>query len=187
MARPMKAPAPHTGAPGAFTLIELLMVIAIIALLASLTMPAIDGVKKHADSIACMGNLRGIGGAVNLYVQDHDNTYPEVEPDPAHPIYPPAAGAKGMLETFAPYGVTEKVLRCPADVKDPNANYFAKRGTSYEWRPMLDDEKTTNATILRWRGATVVSPSRIRQVIDTMPVHNGRQNALYGDGRVQWY
>lgn len=176
-----------TGGARAFTLIELLMVIAIIALLASLTMPAIQGVRQRADSTACMSNLRQIGVAVNLYVNDHDHMFPEVETDPAHPIYPPEDGAKGMLETFSPYGVTQQTLRCPADVKDPNANYFAKRGSSYEWRPMLDDENFSNPKLYFGRRVVSVSPSRVRQVMDATPIHNGRMNVLYGDGRVRWY
>lgn len=179
--------APTFRAARAFTLLELMMVIAIISLLGTLAMPALQDARKRADSAACMGNLRSIGVSVKLYLAEHDFTFPEVEPDPAHPIYPPADGAKGMLDTFGAYGVTTGTLRCHADVSDPNANYFAKRGSSYEWRPMLDDEKVTNPQIYLWRGAINVSPSRIRQVMDTTPVHHGKMNVLYGDGHVQWF
>jgi prepilin-type N-terminal cleavage/methylation domain-containing protein len=167
----------------AFTLIELLCVIGIIALLSSLLFPAVGEVRKHADSVVCASNLRQIGICVNLYLADHDNTYPEIETDPAFNVYAEGTTAKPMLETFQQYGMQKEGLRCPADVKGPNV--FATKGNSYEWRPMLDDELKTNPMIYTPRGAMRVSPARMRQVIDATPVHNSRQNALYGDGRVR--
>ena len=168
-----------------FTLIELLCVIAIIGLLSSLLLPVLQDVRKRADSAACFGNLRQIGIAVNLYIADHDQTYPKVEPDPTHPIYSPDDGAKGMLETFRPYGVDEKILKCPSDVKGPN--YYATRQSSYEWRPMLDDETSVNPQIYTPRGAFHVTPARVRQVMDITAVHFGHQNTAYGDGHVRWF
>jgi prepilin-type N-terminal cleavage/methylation domain-containing protein/prepilin-type processing-associated H-X9-DG protein len=169
-----------------FSLVELLCVITIIAVLASMLSPALQRMRLSAQSVACASNLRQIGIAVNLYVADHDNTYPCIETDPTNPIlYPPDMQAQPMLATLQPYGVTEKTLQCPSDLADPNANYFAKKGTSYEWRPILDGENKVNPVMFGRRGAFNASPSRVRQVIDFTPVHNGRMNALYGDGHVR--
>jgi prepilin-type N-terminal cleavage/methylation domain-containing protein len=173
-----------TPSRAAFSLVELLAVTAIIALLAALLVPAADSVFAKAESTACAGNLRQIGAALNLYLGDHANTYPHIEPDPAQPIYPPETGAKSLLETFRPYGVTEQLLRCRADAKRPDANFFQKRGSSYEWKPLLDGELAANPLLYFHGGGFSVSPARVRVLIDTLPVHAGRQNALYGDGRV---
>jgi prepilin-type N-terminal cleavage/methylation domain-containing protein len=61
------------GAPRAFTLVELLVVVAIIAMLASLLMPAIQSGIQKAKGTKCSGNLRQIGIAVLQYVADPDN------------------------------------------------------------------------------------------------------------------
>ncbi len=60
----------------AFTLVELLVVIAIIAILAALSIPAVSGVLKRGQSSACLSNLRQIGIATIAYAMDNDMVLP---------------------------------------------------------------------------------------------------------------
>jgi prepilin-type N-terminal cleavage/methylation domain-containing protein/prepilin-type processing-associated H-X9-DG protein len=59
----------------AFTLIELLVVIAIIAILAAILFPVFAQAREKARSISCLSNLKQIGTASMMYVQDYDETY----------------------------------------------------------------------------------------------------------------
>ncbi|MBN8247751.1 MAG: type II secretion system protein [Verrucomicrobia bacterium] len=61
----------------AFTLIELLVVIAIIAVLAGMLMPALGRARERARSIQCLNQLRQLGLATTMYVDEHRGQFPE--------------------------------------------------------------------------------------------------------------
>jgi prepilin-type N-terminal cleavage/methylation domain-containing protein len=59
-----------------FTLIELLVVIAIIAILAAILFPVFAQAREKARTTTCISNLKQIGLANNMYVQDYDEHFP---------------------------------------------------------------------------------------------------------------
>lgn len=59
-----------------FTLIELLVVIAIIAILAAILFPVFAQAREKARQTSCLSNLKQMGLATLMYVQDYDETYP---------------------------------------------------------------------------------------------------------------
>jgi prepilin-type N-terminal cleavage/methylation domain-containing protein len=60
----------------ALTLIELLVVITIIAIVASLSLVAVQSVRKSGDRAAAIASLRQIGAGIHLFAADHDGTLP---------------------------------------------------------------------------------------------------------------
>ncbi len=101
----------------AFTLIELLVVIAIIAILAAILFPVFAQAREQARKTACSSNMRQIGLALNMYVQDYDERLPTQHPDNF-----PVGGPKGSWLTnpfpnwiglLWPYLKNWQMLRCP--------------------------------------------------------------------------
>jgi len=62
----------------AFTLAELLIVIAIIAVLISILLPSLSAARRSANSVKCLSSLKQIGQAFLMYAQDYQRAYPVV-------------------------------------------------------------------------------------------------------------
>lgn len=102
----------------AFTLIELLAVMAIIAILAAILLPAMARARDKARQTACISNLKQVNLAIHLYADDNSGSLP-VLPNP-NP-WPNGIGAyykqlvKGYLGLKGPASPDETVFTCPSD------------------------------------------------------------------------
>src|SRR2546428_10852813 len=68
-----------------FTLLELLVVIAVIAILAALLFPSLGRAKAKAQRTACMNNLRQINLGVRMYADDSSDAFPAPENETGRP------------------------------------------------------------------------------------------------------
>lgn len=66
---------------GAFTLVELLVVVVIIAVLVGLLLPGLAAARKDARSLACATRLQQLGVALTQYLSEFDNQLPQVKVD----------------------------------------------------------------------------------------------------------
>ena len=175
----------------AFSLVELIVVIAIIAVLTSFAMPAISSMIERGRSAKCVNNLRQIGMAVQQYVNENDYRFPLIETDP------PTIGNGGRpaLEALESYGVTRATLTCPTDAV--STNIVAQHGSSYHFSPALQEELASNVNIYTSRGTfQVANIGRLTVASDFTGVHPRRttdeeslylkngMNVLKADGRV---
>jgi len=167
----------------AFTLVEMIVVIAIIALLVGLSVPSMAAYIQKAQSEVCAEHLHGIGVAVLSYATDNNAILPEI--NQTAPPLPYPSSVPGIVGVLGNYGISTNTIQCPVDMSLGAASSFAAYGSSYEWNPVLDDG-TDPVTALPV-GTTVisVSASRIRVCTDFLQIHNGKVNALYGDGHTR--
>lgn len=193
----------------AFTLIELLLVLAITATLIGLLVPALGQVRATSRRLECLTNLKGFGVALELYRKDSKDLLPRSSPfyaqiDPLNP----RAGEISVISRYmdvdapqrenaddpnSPY-IRKKPFFCPVD-RDPDAG--ASLGFSYEyWAGWLMDAREI------WRGDP--NPQRtvtrfyedgvnrdFAVIADARDWHTGNpttgRNAVYfGDWRADW-
>ncbi|NCZ53777.1 type II secretion system protein [bacterium] len=169
-----------------FTLVELLTVITIIAMLAGMISPSLQRVRAKAETTACQSNLRQIGTAVWLYVPDNGNKFPSINNPWGSQVFT-NEGATNLLGALGPYGLTAKVLACPADLRSKDS-YYRKYTNSYEYLPFSSGEEAApgTATIYTGNNTFEIPFRRLTLAWDASDVHSDGYgfNGLRADNTV---
>lgn len=124
-----------------FTLMELALVIAIIAALASLVIPTYGYYMRRAEDARCMANLRALHAALSGYMTEHNQVWPQY-PD-AGKDTEVSPQAKWWYDTLKPYGPTRKTWLCAThgnasgDENDPNDYDFSYIPTPFDETPNI--------------------------------------------------
>ncbi len=153
-----------------FTLVEILVVIGIIVGLTALIVPLSRSFIAKSRQASCLGNLRQIGIAIESYLQDHNDTMPNLE-----------AGRRSrneeipvMENTLNAYLSNEDVFHCPED-----KIHFKESGSSYLWNSTQSGRNKHRLMFFGVQGDS----SRIPLVTDKEGWHPGETtvNILYAD------
>ena len=183
----------------AFTLVELLVVIAVIAMLAAILFPVFASVRAKARETSCISNMRQHGLAFGMYVQDYDGYYP-YGVDPADHDTPqiwngfPAFKAEipslpWVHTLLQPYVKNAELFHCPSDFGIGIEDFtglqldclpicYRKYGTSYLYR--------TELAVKQLSEAAFQEPTRINVYMDGSGIWHGAGPSDASIGVANW-
>ena len=188
----------------AFSLIELLCVIAIIAVLAALLLPALSQAHARAKRIECVSHLRQVGIAFQNFAQDHNGQFPMSVPVSAGGSLEFARGAYGVAGEFyfsfrhfqvlSNELVAPKLVTCPADTRPPAPSFAALSNGAVSYFVGISAVSASSDSILAgdrnltndWvRPTTLLHFGPNQSLRWTDELHQFKGNLLFADGRVE--
>jgi prepilin-type N-terminal cleavage/methylation domain-containing protein/prepilin-type processing-associated H-X9-DG protein len=166
----------------AFSLIELLVVIAIIGILAALVLPVLSRSKESARSTACVSNLHQIGLALQMYVDENNNTLPVMRDASMDTNAPSTNNVPSVNIVLKTELGNTNVLRCPSDFQ----GIFQLTGSSYGWNSLLNGQNANHLVVMGMN----FNPHAIPVFFDKENFHavrgaNKAVNYLYADGHIK--
>jgi prepilin-type N-terminal cleavage/methylation domain-containing protein/prepilin-type processing-associated H-X9-DG protein len=192
------SPGARRGRDG-FTLLELLVTIAVLAVLAAFLLPVLAQAREQARRAACLSRVQQIARAQLLYMQDWDERFPDwhisVSPEPG-----PFGTFRFWPQYFHLYLRTEGAYRDPVAVRPerPAAEVWLADFCLVTWGP--SGFGRPDAPYFRWPGAPlslaeVVRPTETLTLMDGLTTtgwtgrslrHGAGGNVSFVDGHARW-
>lgn len=156
---------------GAFTLLELLTCVIVIAILVVILIPVYSQIVRRMERSKCISNLKSLHVAANLYLQDH-RMWPQVSTKGVDP----KTVAGDWINTLQPYGLNQINWICPTqqsrlgnpDLSDPENARIDYVSTPFDRNPMTP----MRLTMQPW-------------FIENGDVHGNGNLMIFPDGHVQ--
>jgi prepilin-type N-terminal cleavage/methylation domain-containing protein/prepilin-type processing-associated H-X9-DG protein len=149
-----------------FTLVEMLVVLAIIGGLAAIVIPVSRSFIAKSHEAGCLTNLRSLGVALQNHLQEHNNIMPDLLIGRESKDQDVAVLETVLIEFLE----SPAAFQCPADPTE-----FAKTGSSYHWNHL---QSNRNASDLQFFS---VRPDSIPLMTDKEAWHLGKTNFLFAD------
>ncbi len=143
-----------------------------VAVLSGIAWPAYQHMVQSSRAAACMGNLRQLGTALNLYLGEHNMVMPLLKAGRADR----SEDVPVIDNTLNAYAPDPKVFACPADT----AGQAAKTGTSYFWNPALGGQNIATLSFLKITGTSMIPVLSDKSAFH--PYLPSKVNLLYADG-----
>ncbi|MFO7945811.1 MAG: DUF1559 domain-containing protein [Armatimonadota bacterium] len=188
-----------------FTLIELLVVIAIIAILAAILFPVFARAREKARQSSCLSNVKQLGIATMMYIQDYDGAFP------GYYMALPWTIDTSWAGVIRPYVKNKGVWKCPSDPDhgmweweaDPPASHSRlSYGWNYRWisfdaTPPGGGTNPTKDADIEYPAQTMLfcdagkcyvrGPGTTKPGYWPKPWHNSGTNFAFADGHAKWY
>lgn len=182
----------------ATTLLEVIVLVAVMAVVAAMLLPPVSRSKVYSRRVACVNNLKNVGLADRIFSTDHNGNYPW--------MLGGTNGTKDFLDDptqlWRHFAIvsnelsTPKILVCPSDPERtvaPNFASFGPSNLSYFLGLQSSEEEPQSILAgdrnLMTNGVSV-GPGTLRLSTNlnfgfTKKIHNGTGNMVLGDGSVQ--
>jgi prepilin-type processing-associated H-X9-DG protein len=179
-----------------FSLVGLIIIVAVLAILAAMLLPALASAKHKSKRIQCVNNLKQDGLAFRIWEGDNGDKYPMAVSTNKNGTmeYGEDGNAFRHFQVMSNELSTPKILICPADARTPAANFMRLNNKNVSYFVGLDATEVRPQMLLTGDRNVTNGLSPVRSVLELRPkipagwmqdMHNGNGNVGMADGSVQ--
>ena len=179
-----------------FTLVGLLIIIAVIAILAAMLLPALASAKRKAQRINCVNNLKQDAIAFRLWEGDNGDKYPMAVSTNKNGTMEYTGEVFRHFQVMSNELSTPKILVCPADDRTAAASFARLKNQNVSYFLGLDATEVRPQLLLTGDRNVTNGLSPVRSVLELRPeipagwteaMHTGNGNVGLADGSVQQF